>query len=154
MPGRPWGAVRRPPRFPRPAPGRARGVTPAPTSRRRRGGPASVPSVGPAAEGLAVEKLCHHRRPHRPGSGARVGWVRPGRARMVWLEPVDVDCHGGTAPEAGSAYTCLGRHRHGALPPRAQLAHLDCVEQRRGSSRPRGPSWSALVRWQTSQDRT
>ena len=59
-----------------------------------------VAGPGPAAdsEGLAVEMLLHHRRPHRTGAVSESGSSWPGRERVAGLGPVDVDC--GTALEA------------------------------------------------------
>ena len=92
-------------------------------------------AAGPAApEGLAVEKLPHHRRPRRHGRGVRVGRAVPGRARVTGLEPVDLAVDRGTAHMKrrgrvrvyvlGSASAAAVRgpsHRGAACPPRRRL---------------------------------
>ena len=93
-------------------------------------------AAGPAApEGLAVEKLPHHRRPRRHGRGVRVGRAVPGRARVTGLEPVDLAVDRGTAHMKrrgrvrvyvlGSASAAAVRgpsHRGAACPPRRRRA--------------------------------
>ena len=64
-------------------------------------GGAALPAyqvVGPAVASFADETLLHHLRTCRTQSGARVGWVVPGPARVVGFELIDVDP--GTAREA------------------------------------------------------
>ena len=130
MPGRPQGAERGRPVFRDPF-GEGREVF----RRRPRvvGGGAALLAyqvVGPAAQ----DRSTNGDRPRGAvGSGARIGWVWLGRARMVGPEPVDVDR--GTALAAARQGQSIrvragdGRHRKGALPPRAQPAHLGGVQQ-------------------------
>ena len=75
-------------------------------------------------------------RPGPDGHRSRVGWSVLGRARVVGSEPVDVDR--GTALEVarqGQSIRVRARERRhrkleGALPPRAQLARPESIEQR------------------------
>ena len=72
--------------------------------RRRRGCPASVPgsrSLSPAAASFADETLLHRLRTGRTQSGARVGWVVPGLARVVGFELIDVDRGSARVPLLG-----------------------------------------------------
>ena len=86
-----------------PLPARTKaGLTPAgPTSV---GGGAALPAyqvVGPAAASFADETLLHHLRTGRTQSGARVGWVVPGPARVVGFELIDVDSGSARVPLLG-----------------------------------------------------
>ncbi len=88
---------------------------------------------GPATEGLAVEERLHDTLALLPRVRDRAGRVRPARARVVGLEPVDVDRWAalGAAREGQRVRIRAsdGSHAGGALPPWTELADLGGVEQ-------------------------